>query len=369
MKVSYKNNLFIKTLLLGIALLLIGCNGYGIKNHHPEGKGVTIHGGKEVLVASDIASFRPFWCGTSGRLIYVKKDYEIYSYDVKTGKSQNIAGVWSAPVGCTHDGKWLVYEDTDSVRYDKENIEETASDFWRYEFKTGRRQKFVIAGNSAGHLSPTGLRLYLGRRPAERIPLPEPHWDILWSGGRGVGDVWLSDGSAIIGMYYDFVRRRYVLEVEVFTPPKKVFSIIPPFQSFYPLMVDKQNRVYIRVDNQSGVYIRGEGKDKRLLRCGVDLKRENISCETIFKPWNSYMNLDVFSDGETIVFSKEQDDNCVRIQKVGEKEALCLTTAGLPMSSYLVISPDEKWLAFERNHYKKFKYTNDDLYIVELKSE
>ncbi len=359
MKGVYKNRIFAGTKLLITVLYLILLTGCAGLNSVYEQSRINIKGGAEILIASDIASFRPFWCGTSGRLIYVKKDYAVYSYDVKTGNSTNIAGVWSAPVGCTPDGKWLVYEDTDSVRYDKDNIEEMVSDFWRYEFKTGKKQKFVIADNSAGYLSPTGLKFYIGRRPAERIPMPEPHWDILWSEGRGRGILWLADGSAIIGFYQGVDRRKMILSVEVFIPEKKTIAITPQFQSFYPLMVDKQKRVYIR----------DGGKDERIVRCKIDIKRETISCETIFESWNSFMNIDVFSDGETLVFSKEQDDNCVRIQKIDEKEAPCLTTAGLPMSSYLAISPDEHWLAFERSHYKKNKYTNDDLYIIELKSE
>jgi hypothetical protein len=351
-------------LVLLSLIILFSANGVlAGEKQELETSDIKTKGEKEILVAQDVTTDRPFWCGPSGRLIYVKEHSGLFYYDVKTGKSVNVADVWSSPSACSPDGEWLVYEDKETVRWDNGSDVETVVDVWRYEFKTGKSQKFIIADDGdagEGFFPPGRLKIYLNRRPTERMDMPEPEWDILWSRGKGVGRLWLGDGSAVIGGYRDLDRRRDVLEVEVFSPKRKIISIYPEFPDFYLLLVDKQNRVYMeKRDSEKGM--------KSIVRCVIDIDRESLSCETVLEDVSMDTGFDVFSDGETMVFSRMRDDDCVRILRVGEGEARCITTSGLPVGSFVVISPDQKWLAFERARHIEAKDFYDDLYLLELK--
>ncbi|MBI5232747.1 MAG: hypothetical protein HY880_00155 [Deltaproteobacteria bacterium] len=82
-----------------------------------------------------------------------------------------------------------------------------------------------------------------------------------------------------------------------------------------------------------------------------------------------HTDFDVFSDGETMVFSKMREDNCVRVLRVGEGTPRCITTAGLPVGSFVVISPDERWLVFERARHIGAKDFDDDLYVIEIETD
>lgn len=364
MKAVFKNNFIFCTLFLSTALLFVVDNGYGGEKKGQVGASAKTKAGDEILVARNITADRPFWCGRNGKLIFSKDDSGLFYYDVKTGKSVNIAEIWNAPSACTPDGEWLVYADKNTVRYDKGTVERGAVDVWRYRFKTGESQKFTITDDRDGVFAPKGLKLYLGRRPTERMEMPKQKWDILWSEGRGVGTLWLGDGSAVIGEYRDLDRsidlRRDVLEVEVFEPKRKIFSIYPEFPDFYLLLVDKQNRVYMeKRDGDKGI--------KSIVRCSIDIDKEALSCETILENVPMHTGFDVFSDGETMVFSQWLAQ-CVSSMKVGEKEPICITAHERSVGTFVVISSDERWLAFERARHVGNKNYHSDLYIVELKS-
>lgn len=366
MNAVFKNNFIFYTLSLSTALLFVVDNGYGGEKKGQVGASAKAKAGEEILVARNITADRPFWCGHNGKLIFSKDDSGLFYYDIKTRKSVNIAEIWNAPSACTPDGEWLVYADKNTVRYDKGTVERSAVDVWRYRFKTGEKQKFTITDDRNGVFAPKGLKLYLGRRPTERMETPKQKWNILWSEGRGVGTLWLGDGSAVIGEYRDLDRsidlRRDALEVEVFEPKRKIFSIYPEFPDFYLLLVDKQNRVYMeKRDGDKGI--------KSIVRCSIDIDKEALSCETILENVPMHTGFDVFSDGETMVFSKMREDNCIRIMRVGGQEARCITTVGLPVGSYVAVSSDEKRLAFERARHVGAKDFDDDLYIIELKTD
>ena len=268
----------------------------------------------------------------------------------------------------------MVYVNTNEARWDKGGEEYGVVDLWRYEFKTGKNQKFLIARDGdagEGLFPPEGLRLFLSMRPNERIEMPEPKWDILVSESKSGGWLWLSDASAIIGEYQDFDRRRAVLEVEVFSPKRKVFAIYPEFSNFLPLFVDDKDRLYMENrDPEKDRINLLENRDKdqiSIVRCSIDVNKESLSCETLLEKLPVHAGFDIFSDGETMVFSKMREDNCVRITRVGEEESPCITTEGLTVGSHAVISPDDRWLVFERAQREEAKDFRTDLYIVELK--
>src|SRR3990170_2122020 len=279
---------------------------------------------KEILVAENITNVHPFWCGQRNVLIYSAEEKGLFYYDIKTGLNVNVADWGNTPLACSPDGEWLVYADKFSVRYDKGTVEIGVVDVWRHEFKTGKNQKFVIADD--GHVSsaregifpPKGLTLYLGRRPNER------------------------------------------LEIEVFDAEERIITIYPEFQTFYPLLTDKQNRVYMTVEENDGL---------RVVRCTVDVKEEKLSCHTVLQEDGHVKGFDVLSDGETAVFTRD-DDRCVRIMLTGKKKADCITASRYVIGNYVAISPDGGWMTFTANR-KSDEGNHDisDLYIVELKKD
>jgi len=62
------------------------------------------------------------------------------------------------------------------------------------------------------------------------------------------------------------------------------------------------------------------------------------------------------------------DDWCAKVMRVGEKKAECITTSRYLMGNYVVLSPDDKWMAFTvfRKAANGNYYVND-LYILNLK--
>src|SRR3989304_2808112 len=256
--------------------------------------------------------------------------------------------------------------DTYSVRYDKRTVEIGVVDVWRHEFKTGKNQKFVIADD--GHVSsaregifpPKGLTLYLVRRPNERMEMPEPVWEVVWSQRRSGGHLWLQDPPAIIGVYGDPDKDRFALEIEVFDAEERIITIYPEFQTFYPLLTAKQNRVYMTVEENDGL---------RVVRCTVDVKEEKLSCHTVLQEDGHVKGFNVLSDGETAVFTRD-DDRCVRIMLTGKKKADCITASRYVIGNYVAISPDGGWMTFTANR-KSDEGNHDisDLYIVELKKD
>jgi len=321
---------------------------------------------KEILVAENITNVHPFWCGQRNVLIYSAEEKGLFYYDIKTGLNVNVADWGNTPLACSPDGEWLVYADKFSVRYDKGTVEIGVVDVWRHEFKTGKNQKFVIADD--GHVSsaregifpPKGLTLYLGRRPNERMEMPEPVWEVVWSQRRSGGHLWLQDPPAIIGVYGDPDKDRFALEIEVFDAEERIITIYPEFQTFYPLLTDKQNRVYMTVEENDGL---------RVVRCTVDVKEEKLSCHTVLQEDGHVKGFDVLSDGETAVFTRD-DDRCVRIMLTGKKKADCITASRYVIGNYVAISPDGGWMTFTANR-KSDEGNHDisDLYIVELKKD
>ncbi len=108
-------------------------------------KPLNITGGEEILIAGDIESVKPFWCGNTDILIFIKRYRGILYYDNQSKQSFQIADYGNMPIACSPDGKWLVYKDKFNLHYDIEPSNKLAADLWRYEFKTGEKQKFLIA--------------------------------------------------------------------------------------------------------------------------------------------------------------------------------------------------------------------------------
>jgi hypothetical protein len=298
-------------------------------------------------------------------------------------------------VACTPDGEWIVYSDDRSYRAVESDPEHSVVvDLWRYEFATKRRQRFaVVGGEELGFFneavfSPTGLKLYLGRRPVESIEMPEPVWEVVWSDEQRTssGEVLLDEPPTLVGMYGDPDIGRYVLEVEVFTPDRRIITLYPPFDSFFPFLSDGKNRLYVRV------YDEGIG-GRVIKRCDIDLKKEELSCQTVLElprgapvpdrlcpecptfplaTGPSVVGFDLFSDGETMAYTTTRD-RCVRLMRIGEEEGECLTTSDYRSFGRVVISSDERWVAFTVDRKigedHGFDIVEGDLYVIEIRKE
>ncbi len=327
-----------------------------------------ITGGEEILVAENIENVKPFWCGNTDILIFTKRYIGILYYDNQTKQSFQIADYGNMPIACSPDGKWLVYLNRLSLRYDIEPSTELSADLWRYEFKTGEKQKFLIAtSNSMG----TSLfkpdepyTLFLGIRPKEYIEMPEPKWNLLWSRQKySFKGFWLKDNSAIIGSYFNFDRWEKYINIEPIDMTKEIipidpeFTKDPKFASYVLFMFDSKDRVYLRVSDIMG-------DNLHIVRCKINLKDKSLSCKPVLSSFSTMDSIDVFSDGENIVFSKWEGE-CVKAQMIGKDNAHCITKKGL-VGGTVKISPNENWLAFKKiKSIGKMGYSSD-LYIIEI---
>ena len=94
MKTIFRNSLTFWVFFLSALLLLATGNGYAVEEQDKKSTTVKIRAGEEKIIARDLTAATPFWCAESGRLIYLLENSEergIFSYDVKTGKSVEIA--------------------------------------------------------------------------------------------------------------------------------------------------------------------------------------------------------------------------------------------------------------------------------------
>lgn len=288
--------------------------------------------GKEILVARDIdALARPVWCRGSEALAYLKNFYGLFYYNQKTGKTTHVAGVYNIPTDCTPDGDWLVYRDTDSVG---------ENNFWKYEFKTGKRQNVLLAEES------------------ER-----PIWLNEWPVGDSGRPVGFSDGTVVFDYRRDRGADRNILIAEVYKPERTTVEIYPQFQNFFLHFVDKRNRLYLRVSEKD--------ETERIVRCEVRLEDKELSCETVLEGEPKLWDFSVFSDMETIAFVSHSD-TCVKIMRIGDAHdrTECLTATQYGLGTKIVLSPDDKWMAYYvKRRAADGDYMISDLYILNLIKE
>jgi len=360
-----KNPLKIPYLLAAMAFLFITA-GCALTQKTKQIKPLKITGGEEILVAKD-ASSSPFWCGDKPILVYQLTEGGIYYYDLTTRKSTKIALPYSNALTCTHDGKWLIYWDSLSSRDDVGAKDKFVMDLWRYEFETGRNEKFIIVDiydTRATIIRPNNGKLYLGREPNLSIAMPEPKWAITRDPRNSGMRIWLKDGSLAFGSHIDFSQpqedRKRIVDIEVFHPTRKSFNFTPEFDDFQLLFTDNLGRLYLKVtqeQNTADYY-------SYLNRCRINTKKESLSCETIFSPWSEMWGIDTFSDGENIILSKSKE-KCVKAVMIGKNNSHCITKKHL-IGGTIRISPDEKWVAFKKIREHEDREQISDQYILQI---
>ncbi|MBI5559685.1 MAG: hypothetical protein HY883_00210, partial [Deltaproteobacteria bacterium] len=216
MKTIYKNKIAAR---MFFSFVVFSFSLYGCVAGKPASlkSEVNIEGEKEILVAKDIGGGLPFgvieWCGNDALLINSDK-FGMEWVDLKGNRVTVSTKNTDHLIGCTPDGKWVLYADWNSAREYKdkqgrtpENIVDegpgwhgSVNDLYRYEIATGTRQKFAVVRDDSGSLvSPDGLKVLLGNRHDWDIEMPEPRWEKVWFTNEWLADErWFADSSGIV---------------------------------------------------------------------------------------------------------------------------------------------------------------------------
>lgn len=321
--------------------------------------------GKEILIDRNITANRPFWCGKKNTLVY-HKEVGLFIYEVESGKKIKVGDGYQSPLTCTPDGEWLIYMDKSSTRWDTDSYDLGVVDLWRYELKTGKREKFFIvsdddASSARGAIfAPKGLKLYLSFKPETTMEMPEPKWDVVWLERESVGSVWFKEPMALIGDGSGRYQEG-ALVIDVLSPYKKKFVMDSGFYGATIIMIDAQERIYMNTVDDN--FARGE----QTVRCSLDVDKVAISCESIFKDimaeGHPSFGFDITSDGDFAVTALWKD-SCVRLRRRGESGERCITNDDSMVGTKANISPDERWLAFTRLRHIGERNYHSDLYIT-----
>lgn len=331
---------------------------------------------KEILVARDVTLEPPLWCGNNAFVVSSER-FGLRWIDFINNKTVKIhSSAYVGAVDCTSDGEWLVYVDTRSSRWDKGSYERGVKDFWRYNLKTGKRQKFAVA-EGGGEFSPDSKKfIFSGSKPISSVEQPEPKWELLWSKGKWkvedfIGAYWLKDLSSILIKSKD---RLFIEELD----KNNIRQFNMDLGDIYGLKIDKHNKIYIlsrAKQKKNGRIIYGNA---RLIGCQVT--DNDLQCEDILKRNKSIQTYSVSPDGKNIAFL-EKGNNCVCLLQEEKDDVQCVSLWAeanflriYPDSgASLSISPDSRWLTFTRPRkmetVRGVDIYTDDLFLIKLSNE
>ena len=374
-----------KSLLLFFVIAfssLCGCAGLG------QGQAGTVAFGKETLIARDLGGgdevYYTRWCGNTG-LVYRRVNAGIEYVDIRSKEriKINLEGT-NTFLNCTSDGEKLLYYDRQSRRVDEE-IEnpvelapgvfgwlEDTNDIYIYEVRTGKKTLVATTRNSAEYdaLSPDGTKILLGKKHRLASKKGVPEWEGVWftKEWTSAGAKWFSDSSGVLtyGQLYDDI-----ICVEKFGKDgwAECFKLD---SSSDAVKVGRDNRIYY-LAMDAPIY---ELYHLHLQRC--DVREEGLHCERILKGFDDVMpSYDFLPDGD-IIFVDYERDECIRRATPGQDNARCVITPEFGGAVYdnislTAVSPDGRWLAFERYNRGKRKTNDDgyhwilDLFVIELK--
>lgn len=340
----------------------------------------------ELIIARDVTLDRQVWCGNKILLVALKngKTMEI---DTLNNKSRVISHPHNVTLeACTSDNEWMIYSNRQSVRWDKGSYERGVVDFWRYNLKTGKRQKFAIAEDGSDiEISPDGKKfLFDSSQPKTYIRQPEPKWELIWPSGKwgpkgtlgGIVEAhWLSDSSKILILARDKKDKKYKFFVEE-TGKNKISQLSTNLENMYinGLRIDRANRIYILASPVSSFSRLPKASDLKysLFRCSI--KGETLDCEEILKRDKSIESFDITPDGKKIVFKEEieapwRKNTCIWLFEEGASEVKCITPNATD-NSVFSISPDGRWVAYTRSRVIKQTRIGDivtnDLYLIKI---
>lgn len=378
-------------LWLAVLLPLWGCAGLpgGPKAAGPADTAVAAKGGEEILVAEDFIRGWHFffmgWCGNSA-LLFAGHDMGVVLIDLVTKKRIRISeDSDDRPLNCTPDGRWVLYHENEEVRtekggdiaYDeflKKQLDVGAWTYYmyRYDVETGKREKVGGVGVDEGGwyeaLSPDGKKILLGNRHTLNTELYVPGWEPVWFAnywwGRQ-GTRWFSDSSGVVLSRYRQICVEFFGEdgwVKCFPQELKYDENISE------LALDKEDRIYFQS------YVGGAGALGGLSavhRC--ELKGRELLCEQVSGHGGYDGPLAFLPDGDLVY---QYADGCIMRGEPWHPGGECIVGDRPEEDDYvgiemLGVSPDGRWLAFERLR-KELRISQGwpvrlrDLFVIDL---
>ncbi len=348
--------------------------------------GIKIKGGNERLVARDIDSggdgfYTLKWCGNTG-LIFRSENSKVGIIDIKTGKKISLnLRVGDSLLNCTPDGERFLYIDGESRGVASKNKEryivdfasragswfDTAYNMYIYEIKTGK--KVLVAGVqddiSYDALSPDGTKILLEASHRLTVNKDTIEWKvILHVGSYNLTDtIWFPDSSGIVSY-----GRRYanILCIESFGK-----------DGWDRCFEQKDSMLELKVDREGGIYyLEGHPLADKYFFDQCVIKDRKVSCKRMLDEYELVRSFD-FLPGGDILFKDYENYVCIHRATPDGKVTECAIDVRYGDHVYdgvsvVGVSPDGRWLAFDR--YNKVKkpgrekiYWEFDLFLMELK--
>ena len=345
--------------------------------------------GTETLVARDLGGgdevYYTRWCGNTG-LIYRRVNAGIEFVDIRTREriKINLGDSNDTFLNCTSDGEKLLYYDRKSRRVDEEIEDpvelapgvfgwlEDTEDIYIYEVRTGKKTLVATTRNSAEYdaLSPDESKILLGKKHRLASKKGVPEWEGVWftRNWYPTGAKWFFDSSGVIsyGQLYN-----NIICVEKFGEDgwAECFKMNSESEA---IKVGRDNRIYY-LAMDAPIY---ELYHLHLYQCDTEYK--NLKCRRILKGFDDVLSsYDFLPNGDIIFYDRERDE-CIRRATPGQGNARCVITPEFGGAVYdnislTAVSPDGRWLAFERYNRGKRKTNDDgyhwilDLFVIELK--
>lgn len=391
MKGIYRNRFFFGMFLFGTVFLLVVLNGC-VAGKEASAPTLKIKDKKEVLVAQDIGRggdiSPPRWCGNNA-LLYEGDYIGIEMIDFIKKKRVQISDTRNdTALNCTPDGKWVLYESHSIMKAGKEgdmafdehikksgDIGVAASYIYRHEVSTGRSERVAAAGIDEGGsyeaISPDGTKILLGNRHLLNADIYAPEWKPVWFSNEWwerYDTRWFADSSGIAHIR----NNPNSICVEFFGEGSwaRCFELDMKYKdNIYGLLLDKGNRIYFSI----GVGVLDSSGKHFIYRC--EIKERDLKCEETpeIKGW--FSPAPFLPDGDLIF----QDKDCIRSAMSWEAEGKCIADRWYADVEYanistVGVSPDGRWLAFER--YRNSLKTSGgwsvwtiDLFVIDLKND
>jgi len=375
----YKRKKIFFTLM--VLCLLIVVRAYAADKTGPNSK--KEKAGNETLVASffiekdetDLLGPNwdgPYLCGNNGFIFRG----ELVSFNEKS--IHVITKQPDSSIGCTADGKWVLYTDESSKREYKDiwgtvpgkvidtpyTWSTSVVDYYRYEVDTGVRQKFAVVNESNGFmLSPDVSKIFLAESPEIMMDMPKPEWDILWPSNDIKFELqdsyWFSDSSRV-GMI-DFMNN-YFIKLRVASAGKDApVKEYGPVQLNVPLEVqkagvslstigiDKDDRFYFVMEKPINL----DESKYYIFSCEID--GEKLTCESkgsFHNTWSRFYFVGILPNGDFLL--NNRDASCIWSYTPGDNRARCIVDKHYGSETYDKvysgsITPDGKKILFLRS--------------------
>lgn len=310
----------------------------------------------EEPVFRDVANMRPIWCGNS---LFFASSRGLYSAkpDInKTQTSRVLSSAYLLPTGCSHDGRWLIYLDKRSVRWDKGNLERGVVDVWRYRLRDGVRQKFAIVedGGPSAIPAPNKDAVFIGKPPKTIHKMPEPIWEIITTKDEhfSSGAIWMRDSGAVATAW------RTKLIVENIADGSVAYADLGNlYRKIWKTISLSSNEILVLAEPP------GKGPGKRvtvIAKCQSFLPSkcvDYVGLEFNATDFDISANADVYFTSGAL--------KCIaKMTRKGEPPK-CVYSGG---GDNLAVSPNGVWLAFTRLDTTAPNHARDDLYVVPLTS-